>query len=105
MEQRVAVGRAINKALAMGGASTVERVRYGTYKVASRTREQLHHTVSVDARGTYHCTCEAGLQGRPCWHAAAVYIAKVEHASGGRVAGPSTTTGEPATVVPLRRAA
>lgn len=80
--------RAINKALAMGGAAAVTRVRYGTYQVASRTREQMRHTVSVTPDGTYHCTCEAGLQERACWHAAAVYVAKVE-AGGGRVVAPA----------------
>ena len=89
MDARTAQQRAIAKALAMGGAGAVERLRYGTYVVQSRTREQLAHTVSVDTRGTYHCTCEAALAGRPaCWHRAAVYVAKVE-AKGARVTGPA----------------
>lgn len=76
--------RAIARALAMGGAAAVTRRRYGLYRVASNTRPGLSHTVSVDARGQYWCTCEAGLAGRPCWHAGAVYVAKVE-AGGARV--------------------
>ena len=47
------------------------------------------HTVSVDARGGYHCDCEAALAHRVCWAMAAVYIAKVEHASKGRVVSPA----------------
>src|SRR5262245_10944418 len=80
--------RAISRALAMGGARAVARVQYGTYTVASRTRAGTSHIVSV-VDGAYFCTCEAGVSGKPCWHGAAVLIAKVEHASGGRVTGPS----------------
>jgi hypothetical protein len=81
---------AISRALARGGAAAVARVRYGLYRVASSSRPGLVHTVSVDAAGRYRCDCEAGVAGRVCWHAAAVFIAKVEHASKGkgRVTGP-----------------
>ena len=100
MERAGMQQRAISKALAMGGAQTVERVRYGTYRVASRTRAQLAHTVSV-VEGTYWCTCEAGLAGRPCWHAAAVFVAKAE-ATGVRVTGPAAREEAlPANVTPL----
>ena len=58
----------------------------------------------------YRCDCEAGRHERVCWHAAAVYVAKVEHASGGRVTGaarrppaPASGRGETAaTVAPAR---
>ncbi|MGH2355818.1 MAG: hypothetical protein ACRDI2_08240, partial [Chloroflexota bacterium] len=86
--QSEAQRRAIARALARGGASAVKRVRYGLYRVESNSRPGLRHTVSVDSQGLYHCDCEAGLVGRPCWHAGAVYIAKVEHGSG-RVTGPA----------------
>lgn len=79
---------AMQRALARGGAAAVTRVRYGLYRVASTSRPGTHHTVSVDDAGRYRCDCEAGLAGRACWHQAAVYIAKVEHTSGGRVTGP-----------------
>jgi hypothetical protein len=83
---------AISRALARGGAAAVRRVRYGLYRVASSSRPGVVHTVGVDAagRGTpvYRCDCEAGVAGRVCWHAAAVFVAKVEHASGARVTGP-----------------
>lgn len=80
--------RAIGRALANGGAAAVSRVRYGLYQVRSASRPGQRHTVSQDAGGRLHCTCEAGLAGRPCWHAGAVYVAKVE-AGGGRVTGPA----------------
>ena len=76
--------RAITKALLLGGAAAVRRVRYGVYAVASASRSGVAHTVTV-AGGVYRCDCEAGRHERACWHAAAVYVAKVEHASGGRV--------------------
>jgi hypothetical protein len=81
---------AISRALARGGAAAVERVRYGLYRVGSASRPGTVHTVSVDAAGRYRCDCEAGVAGRVCWHAAAVFVAKVEHASqgGARVTGP-----------------
>lgn len=80
---------AIRKALTLGGSTLVHRVRFGLYRVASSSREGRYHTVRVDAQGRYRCTCEAGLAGNPCWHAAAVYVAKVEHASKGRVTSPA----------------
>jgi hypothetical protein len=80
--------RAITKALLLGGAAAVRRLRYGVYVVASASRPGVAHTVTVDA-GAYRCDCEAGRHERACWHAAAVYVAKVEHASGGRVTGPA----------------
>ncbi len=106
--QRRAINRALARAVANGGAAAVRRIRCGHYKVQSATRPGLTHTVSVDAGGTYHCSCEAGLAGRICWHTASVYVAKVEHASGGRVVGPAPHAGEeaPANVLPfVQRAA
>jgi hypothetical protein len=97
--------RAIARALAQGGAAAVRRVRYGLYRVASATRAGAQHTVSVDARGVYRCSCAGGLAGRPCWHQAAVLIAKVEHASKGRVTGaaaPVQRIEAPANVIDLR---
>jgi|SRR5215218_6012773 len=78
---------AISRALARGGAAAVVRVRYGVYRVASASRPGLTHTVSVE-QGQYRCDCEAGANERACWHAASVFIAKVEHAGGARVTGP-----------------
>jgi hypothetical protein len=103
---------AISRALARGGAAAVTRVRYGLYRVASNSRSGLVHTVGVDDQGRYRCDCEAGVNERPCWHAAAVFVAKVEHAGGARVTGPvAPATPAPAqaaaaaNVLPLRRAA
>jgi hypothetical protein len=103
---------AIGRALARGGAAAVERVRYGLYRVASTSRAGRFHTVTVDARGRYRCDCEAGRAGRVCWAQAAVFIAKVEHASQGRARVTGTPSGRaaeapelPANVTPLRRAA
>ena len=79
---------AVQRALARGGAAAVARVRFGLYRVVSNSRPGTHHTVSVEDAGRYRCDCEAGVAGRACWHAAAVFVAKVEHTSGGRVTGP-----------------
>jgi hypothetical protein len=84
------VRNAIARALARGGAAAVTRVRYGVYRVASHSRPGRFHTVTVGADGRYRCDCEAGLAGRPCWHAGAVYVAKVEH-GGGRVTRPAAS--------------
>lgn len=91
--------RAIQRALAMGGAATVRRVRFGLYKVESATRPGTVHTVSV-VGGNWFCTCEARL--RPaCWHRAAVLVAKTE-AGGGRVVAPAAPSVAPANVVDFR---
>lgn len=109
--RQTAQQRAISRALAMGGAAAVRRIRCGLYKVESATRPGMVHTVSVDASGAYHCSCEAAVSGRAsCWHRASVYIARLEHNSGVRVTGPGTTApGEaaPSNVVDIwsRRAA
>jgi hypothetical protein len=81
---------AVSRALARGGAAAVARVRSGLYRIGSASRPGTVRTVSVDAAGRYRCDCEAGVAGRACWHAAAVFVAKVEHASkgGARVTGP-----------------
>jgi hypothetical protein len=92
---------AISRALARGGAAAVARVRYGRYRVASASRPGRAHTVSVDDQGRYRCDCEAGVNDKPCWHAAAVFVAKVEHASGARVTGP----GRRPVVLPARATA
>jgi hypothetical protein len=81
--------KAIGKALWLGGAAAVRRVRYGVYAVVSASRPGVTHTVIVDGAGAYACDCEAGRHERVCWHQAAVYVAKVEHASGARVTRPS----------------
>src|ERR671910_759802 len=83
---------AISRALARGGAAAVERVRYGLYRVGSASRPGTVRTVSVDAAGRYRCDCEAGIAGRACWHAAAVFVAKVEHAGKGGARGTRAAT-------------
>jgi len=86
--------RAIARALANGGAASVRRIRCGLYRVQSATRPGTVHTVSVDA-GVWCCTCEAALAGRAaCWHRAAVYVAKVEAASKGRVTRPTPSAAD-----------
>jgi len=110
MERGELERRELARALANGGAAAVRRVRYGLYQVRSATRPGQQHTVSVAGRGHWRCSCEAGQAGRPCWHAGAVYVAKVE-AGGGRVTGPAVRLAPaaapqlPANVTPLRRAA
>src|SRR5262245_18287858 len=94
--------RALLRALANGGASTVTRLRYGHYVVVSATRQGATHRVSHTAGRPEQarCSCEAGVSGRPCWHLMAVLIAKTE-AGGARVTGPSSP--RPANVVALPR--
>jgi hypothetical protein len=100
--------RAIARALANGGSGCVTRLRSGLYQVESASRPGTAHRVSVDGAGVYRCSCEAGLVGRPCWHAGAVYVAKVEH-SGARVVGPAREAAPlaealaPANVLPYRQ--
>jgi hypothetical protein len=88
MERAELERRAITRALAMGGASCVTRLKFGSYAVESASRPGTVHRVSVVGQ-TYLCSCEAGLAGRPCWHAGAVYVAKIQ-VGGGRVTGPAS---------------
>lgn len=78
--------RAVERALARGGAEAVVEGRYpGTYRVLSNTREGVWHDVATDG-ARWHCSCESGL--RPaCWHRAAVHIWRIEQ-GGVRVVGP-----------------
>lgn len=98
--------RALRRALGLGLAGEVERVRYGWYRLPSTTRPGVFHTVRV-VDGAYTCDCEAGRAGRPCVHQAAVYIRKIE-AGGGTVVAPAARAEQlPANVTPIdsRRAA
>jgi hypothetical protein len=80
--------RAVERAMARGGAAAVREGRYpGVYHVASNTRSDRQHTVSVEG-DTWRCDCEAGLAHRPCWAQAAVYLYQLEVA-GLRVSGPA----------------
>jgi len=101
--------RAITRALAHGGAAAVRRLWYGVYAVRSASRPGVMHTVTVDTAGAWACTCEAGQHERVCWHQAAAYVAKVEHAGGGRVVAPAgppaPAPARAADVTPIRRAA
>jgi hypothetical protein len=95
--------RAISRALANGGAAAVRRERYGLYFVRSATRFGIWHRVSVVGQNWF-CTCEAALAGKPCWHQAATYIAKVE-SGGGRVTGPSVSPAPASPTEPASRRA
>lgn len=96
--------RAIGRAIALGVAGEVVRVRRGWYRVPSTTQPATVYTVRV-VDGRYTCDCPAGRSGRPCVHAAGVYIRKLE-SGGGRVTGPAQPQ-LPANVtrLPERRAA
>jgi hypothetical protein len=94
MEQAESERRAISRALSRRGTAAVRRLKYGVYTVASHSRPEAWHTVTVDGTGRYRCDCAAGLAGRPCWHQALIYVRKVEH-GGGRVTGPASS-GSPA---------
>ena len=89
MDARTAQQRAISRAVALGVAGEVERVRLGWYRVPSTTQPGTVYTVRVVA-GRYTCDCSRGAQGRPCVHAAGVFIRKTEaNAKGARVTGPA----------------
>jgi len=94
--------RAIRRALGLGLAGEVVRVRLGWYRVSSTTQPGQVYTVRV-VDGHYVCECSAGQAGRPCVHAAGVYIAKVER-GGGRVVAPAAPPAPAlATVIDIRR--
>jgi hypothetical protein len=59
-----AVGRAIERLIA--GARFHRDGATVTFQSWSRPGEQLEHTA-----GPKECSCEAGQEGRPCWHRAA----------------------------------
>src|SRR5688500_10277776 len=90
---------AVAKAVELNGAAKVERVQYGIYRAPSASSDRSY-LVTVHGTG-YVCDCTAGQHGRACWHAAAVLIAKVEHASRARVIGPAPIPAEaPAATAP-----
>jgi hypothetical protein len=102
--------RAVAKALVMAGAADVRPVRYGLYLVGSASRPgAVVHTVTGTREdgADLKCTCEAGLSGKPCWHAASVWLAKMEHNFGVRVTEVASRPSPPAAsnVVAFRRRA
>ena len=69
----------------------MQRVQYGVYLVPSASREGLTPVVTgtrVDG-ADLSCDCEAGSLGKPCWPAAAVMVAKMEHTAGVRIVDPA----------------
>ena len=110
MDGRTAERRAISRAVALGVAGEVQRVRLGWYRVPSTTQPGTVYTVRV-VDGRYTCDCPAGRSGRPCVHAAGVFIRKVEaNANGARVTGPAApppaaAPPAPTNVVPFARRA
>jgi len=82
---------AIRKAVATNGAAKVQRIEHGVYLVPSGSREGITRTVTglrLDGPDL-ECGCESGSFGKPCWHVAAVMVAKMEHTAGVRVIGPA----------------
>jgi hypothetical protein len=80
--------RALRKAFALGLQADVEQLRPRLYRVASTSRAGLAHRVAVTSRGGEEylaCSCEAGLIGQPCVHAAAVWLRRLEARSGASV--------------------
>lgn len=95
MSEKELQARAINRAIALGLAGEVIRVRGGWYQLPSTTRPGQVWTVRV-VEGRYTCDCEAGRNDKPCVHQAAVYIRKVEQ-GGATVVAPAVAV-EPAPV-------
>ena len=75
-----AQGKAIAKANRLNGAARVIRVRHGVYRVPSATQPDVQYTVTGDGPFVvdYACTCPAGQNGIPCWHAAAVRLRRTQ---------------------------
>lgn len=63
-ENRATVN-ALNKALFYLGEGVVIRPTTGGFLMPSGTRAGVIHRIST----AYGCNCEAGLKGKPCWHA------------------------------------
>jgi hypothetical protein len=80
----ISEARALSKALNLGLAAQVERVRCGLYRVPSSSEAGVVWTVVVES-GAYSCTCRASNQPA-CVHRAAVYLAKLQ-AAGAKVVG------------------
>jgi hypothetical protein len=72
--------KALVKAIKLNGAALVTRLEYGVYAVPSQTQPGVEYLVrGVRLDGSDHsCTCEAGNRGIPCWHVAAVRLARVQ---------------------------
>lgn len=92
---------AIKRAIGLSLAGEVIRVRCGWYQFPSTTRPGQVWTVCV-VNGRWSCDCEAGRGGRPCAHAAAVYIREVEQ---GRATVVAPAPVPPANVMAFQRAA
>jgi hypothetical protein len=72
--------KALVKAIKLNGAALVMRLEHGIYAVPSQTQPGVEYLVcGVKLDGSDHtCTCEAGNRGIPCWHVAAVRLARVQ---------------------------
>jgi hypothetical protein len=72
--------KALVKAIKLNGAALVMRLEHGIYAVPSHTQPGVEYLVcGVRMDGSDHsCTCEAGNRGIPCWHVAAVRLARVQ---------------------------
>jgi hypothetical protein len=72
--------KALVKAIKLNGAALVTRLQHGIYAVPSQTQPGVEYLVcGVRMDGSDHsCTCEAGNRGIPCWHIAAVRLARVQ---------------------------
>jgi hypothetical protein len=91
MAMTAAQRNAVAKALTLAGAARVERRRFGFYTVESATRTGAAYAVTGTAPdgSDLRCTCPASLAGRPCWHAALIWVLRLR-SQGVRVTGPAT---------------
>jgi len=80
--------RALARAFALGLQGDVRPAGRRTWRVPSVSEPGLLHTVVLTSRrGQPHlaCSCTAGAMGRPCAHAAAVWLWRLERRSGASV--------------------
>jgi uncharacterized Zn finger protein len=83
--------RAIDKATALRTFARVQQQGPGYYLVPA-SAEGIFYTVRVDSRANFTCTCPAGQAEKVCYHAAAVWIARLRDSSaGGPLLAPATT--------------
>ncbi|CAA9293532.1 MAG: hypothetical protein AVDCRST_MAG77-4974 [uncultured Chloroflexi bacterium] len=65
------------KAARTRGWESVTRLEYGRYLVKSATSTATYVVTGTDRNGTDHtCSCTAAINGRMCWHRAAVVMAR-----------------------------
>ncbi len=66
--------RALHRARLVSTRKPTYVIRLDAYRVHSDRagNDYMVHPVEVDGQLTYHCDCQAGMNGMVCWHAALI---------------------------------